>query len=458
MTLPSSIAMRSSRRNARTLAVFASIAMAVLVSACSSEPAARLVVRDERNALDVSRLEKAAAPLLARGADVALFVAAKGDDTGRDLTYRLNAEALGHDGNAGIAPSAIAIYVSYAPRYSELRAGSRWSEFLPSVTLRAIRDRTLNAALRRTDGDTADGIVATLDALDAAIASGQDANRMVGRLAMIGVGALVGGLLLAALLTGRFADMWAATPIGRWQQRRATRQRYRQEVEVARSTLTLSQQSARQRSEQSGIADTRLDAELAAIETTRADLFARPLDDPAVLADLRTLAERYRLLGESIDQAIRDVQRARIRVEAMAQRVTEAIATIKRSLGADRLAGAEASAVGDLALLVADFDACELVRAQLTDPARPVALTDLTILEARYGAVETGVDRLWQQAAPEAHADFMSAKAALSAKRQHGRAGTTPGENGATAQRESSPTLVDINDTGGGPSSDGGPW
>jgi hypothetical protein len=123
--------MPSSWRNARYVAGLASVAMAVLVSACSSEPAARLVVRDERNALDVSRLEKAAAPLLARGADVAVFAADKGDDTGRDLTYRLNAEALGLASNAGVARSAIAIYVSYAPRYSELRAGSRWSEVLP---------------------------------------------------------------------------------------------------------------------------------------------------------------------------------------------------------------------------------------------------------------------------------------------------------------------------------------
>jgi hypothetical protein len=429
--------------------------MAVLVSACSSEPAVRLVVRDERNALDVSRLEKAATPLLARGASVAVFVAAKGDDTGRDLTDRLNAEALGLASKAGVAPSAIAIYVSYAPRYSELRAGSRWSDFLPSVTLRAIRDRTLNAALRRNDGDTADGIVATLAALDAAIATGQDVNLMVGRLVMIGVGALVGGLLLAAVLPGRLSGMGAATPFGRWQQRRATRQRYRQEVEIARSTLTLSQQSARQRREQSGIAHAGLDAELAAIETTRADLFVRSLDDPAILADMRTLAERYRLLAECTDQAIRDVQRARSRVDATAKRVTEAIATIKRSLGANRLAGAEASAVGDLALLVADFDACESVRAQLTDPAQLVALADLTMLEARYGAVETGIDRLWQQAAPEAHADFMAAKAVLSTK---SRPGATPGENGAPAREAGGSTPIDINDTGGGPSSDGGPW
>ncbi len=438
--------------------MLAGIAMAVLVSACSGEPAARLVVRDERNAVDIALVERAAAPILARGADVAVFVADKGDDTGRDLTDRLNAEALGLASNAGIAPSAIAIYVSYAPRYSELRAGSRWSEFLPSVTLRAIRDRTLNAALRRNDGDTADGIVATLDAFDAAIASGQDANRMVGRLAMIGVGALVGGLLLAALSTGGIAGMWSAAPFGRWQARRATRQRYRQEVEIARSSLELSEKSARQRSKQSGVADAGLDAERATLELTRAELFARSTDDPAVLADMRTLAERYRLLAERTDLAIRDVQRARSRLEATAQRVTGAVATIKRSLGADRLAGAEASSVGDLALLGADFDACELVRLQLTDPARPVALADLTLLEARYGEVETGVDRLWQQAAPEVHADFIAAKAALSAKRQHGRIGATPGEDGATARRESSSTPVDIDDTGGGPSSDGGPW
>ncbi len=58
---------------------------------------------------------------------------------------------------------------SREPRYSELRAGSRWSKALPPEALRAIRQETLNPALRA--GGFADGVAATLAALDARIAN-----------------------------------------------------------------------------------------------------------------------------------------------------------------------------------------------------------------------------------------------------------------------------------------------
>src|SRR5262249_17396455 len=119
-------------------------------------------------ALDRPRIEDAAAPLIARGAIVAIMVVERGDEQGADFARRLEAAELLRGG--AVVEEAIALYVSRDPHYSELRAGGRWSGALPSEALRALRQDVLNPALR-ADNFT-DGVAATLVALEAGIAGG----------------------------------------------------------------------------------------------------------------------------------------------------------------------------------------------------------------------------------------------------------------------------------------------
>ncbi|HWQ15338.1 MAG TPA: TPM domain-containing protein, partial [Roseiflexaceae bacterium] len=119
--------------------------LAALLAGCATAPG-RLVAVDDAGRLDRARVEAAAGPLVARGAAVAVFVVAQGDDRGEDFARRLDAVGLLRGGQ--IVPEGIGIYVSLAPRYSELRAGGRWSDALPPRRLRAIREEALNVELR----------------------------------------------------------------------------------------------------------------------------------------------------------------------------------------------------------------------------------------------------------------------------------------------------------------------
>lgn len=221
------------------------LVLLALLAACAA-PAGRLVV-DDAEALERDAIAAAAAPLLGRGASVGVFVAAQGDATGADFDRRLAAAGL-REGEA-IAPAALAVYISLAPRYSELRAGARWSADLPDATLRAIRLETLNPALR--EGAMGAGLAATLAALDERLASPSPWRRLQQAAAYT----LVAAALLAALWLspagqplarlwrrsppGRLAQwLWDQTPAGRGRLQRALRTvelRLENRVEYARS-------------------------------------------------------------------------------------------------------------------------------------------------------------------------------------------------------------------------------
>jgi len=98
--------------------VLAAIAIAVLAASCGRAPAA-LVFVDPAAALDRAQVEAAARPLIELGMTPAVFSVANGDTSGDDFTRRLDAAGLLRSGQ--IAPSAIALYISFEPRYSELR-------------------------------------------------------------------------------------------------------------------------------------------------------------------------------------------------------------------------------------------------------------------------------------------------------------------------------------------------
>jgi hypothetical protein len=142
----------------------------LLLTGCTTQASSpgRLVINDETERLKNAHVAEVAAPLLQRGATVAIFIVERGDNNGDDLSERLTGVGLrGYMGNR-IVPDAIAIYVSYQPRYSELRAGRNWSGALSSEALRNIRTNALNPALR--NGDVTAGVVETLKRFESALA------------------------------------------------------------------------------------------------------------------------------------------------------------------------------------------------------------------------------------------------------------------------------------------------
>ncbi|MBN9419057.1 hypothetical protein ABS71_07545 [bacterium SCN 62-11] len=114
----------------------------LIAVSCWAEPYGLALV-DELKQLDRPSLELAAAPLLKRGASVAIVLVRHGDE--RDVVKQLTQLGLW---NQRISPTGILVYVSLEPRYSELRVGARFSDDLPPSTLEKIRQESLNPALR----------------------------------------------------------------------------------------------------------------------------------------------------------------------------------------------------------------------------------------------------------------------------------------------------------------------
>ena len=151
-------------RRSRHLHLFLLLALIalLLLTGCTTRAASpgRLFVSDETELLRQLEVAKAAAPLVQRGARVVVLIVERGDNSGDDLTRRLTAINQGHSSHDRIPPDAIAIYVSYEPRYAELRAGKNWSNALTNDVLTDIRTRTLNSALRKDN--VTNGVAETL--------------------------------------------------------------------------------------------------------------------------------------------------------------------------------------------------------------------------------------------------------------------------------------------------------
>jgi hypothetical protein len=151
----------------------------LLLTGCTTRAASpgRLFVTDETERLRQLEVAKAAAPLVQRGARVVVLIVQRGDNNGDDLTRRLTAiNPQGYSSHDRIAPDAIAIYVSYEPRYAELRAGKNWSSALTNDALTDIRTRALNPALR--SDDVTNGVTETLRRFESAL-MWRDINNLI---------------------------------------------------------------------------------------------------------------------------------------------------------------------------------------------------------------------------------------------------------------------------------------
>jgi len=151
----------------------------LLLTGCTTRAASpgRLFVTDETERLRQLEVAKAAAPLVQRGVKVVVLIVQRGDNNGDDLTRRLTAiNPQGYSSHDRIAPDAIAIYVSYEPRYAELRAGKNWSSALTNDALTDIRTRALNPALR--SDDVTNGVTETLRRFESALMR-RDINNLI---------------------------------------------------------------------------------------------------------------------------------------------------------------------------------------------------------------------------------------------------------------------------------------
>jgi hypothetical protein len=200
--------MRATHRIPRAMAV-AALALIAFLGGCATAPGS-LVLSDETGSLDRAQVEAAATPLLARGARVAVLVAADGG-MGADLTRRLGEAGLLEGGQ--VAPDTLVLYVSYAARYSELRAGARWSRRLPDTALREARTALLNPALR--DERLLAGVVTTLQALEARIAHPPLAERLATGFSLVVMAGVILAVLAPSPLGERLGRWWRRTPPGR---------------------------------------------------------------------------------------------------------------------------------------------------------------------------------------------------------------------------------------------------
>lgn len=285
------------------------ILFAVLfLSGCGASLPGRLVVNDQTGNLDQARIAGAAAPLLQRGAVVAVFLVERGDDRGDDFTRRLAGESLQRGGR--IAPDVLALYVSFDPRYSELRAGERWSGALPDATLRAIRLETLNPALQA--GLPTAGIAATLERMEVELAmpgwqrlpSGWGWWLVAGMLALVVIALRDHPVLfrlqtaLGATPPGKFASwLWAQTPIARQRARRRLAddmRRLRYDTDAAARELGYALDSLRRAGGSASLLPLAEAAHAALAERHALLENAAPTSD--AVRDLRALLGEYRTL------------------------------------------------------------------------------------------------------------------------------------------------------------------
>jgi hypothetical protein len=296
----------------RVLPAVLLLAAALFLSGCA-RASGRLLLFDEAAALDRARIETAAAPLIARGATLAIMVVERGDEQGADFARRLEAAQLLRGG--AVVEDVIALYVSREPHYSELRAGGRWSSALPSETLRAIRLDVLNPTLR-ADNFT-DAVMAALAALDARLVADASLLGWLGaavRWLVYGLSAAVTLFFFSGLLKSLFEwlkDLWLTSPPGRlvawlWEQtppgrRRALRRRTARVADMLRFTKSRSDAAHGDISAIVVTSDHRkqLRATLDGLDKRRRELARRKTIDAALV---RALEQLYKDYGPLLDE------------------------------------------------------------------------------------------------------------------------------------------------------------
>lgn len=154
----------------------------------------RIVFTDPGGLLDRAAIQRAAQPLINRGAEVAIYLVPSGDNS--DFRSRLTKDGLLRD--SLYRTKMIAIYVALDSRYSVISSGDGWNAALAVNDNRdLIRTQKLNPGLSSKDYTAA--FTATLGAIEAAIVSPPSPN---GSLNISTVPLAILGLVLAVAIGG----------------------------------------------------------------------------------------------------------------------------------------------------------------------------------------------------------------------------------------------------------------
>ncbi|MEN9937959.1 MAG: hypothetical protein RLZZ387_4538 [Chloroflexota bacterium] len=149
-----------------TLRLLAALTWLLLLAAPAFAQSGRLTIEDETGELDRGAVEEAARPLLARGANVGVFLVERGGE--QDAITQLEAAGLGS--GQDVLNDTISIYVSFDPRYAEIAYGDRWNAALRTDdNAGLIRQNQLVPGL--TSGDYTRGVVDSLRAIERSIAA-----------------------------------------------------------------------------------------------------------------------------------------------------------------------------------------------------------------------------------------------------------------------------------------------
>lgn len=125
----------------------------------------QLIIRDPGGRLDRNAVERAARPLVNRGAAVAVYLVEDGGSN--DFTERLVDDGLMRSDGA-MRTNAIAIYVALNQRYSEISYGDDWNAALEvNDNAEYIRTTALNPGL--SAGDFTRGVTTALGAIEESI-------------------------------------------------------------------------------------------------------------------------------------------------------------------------------------------------------------------------------------------------------------------------------------------------
>jgi uncharacterized membrane protein YgcG len=158
----------------------------------------RLLITDPARRLDRAALQRAAQPLIDRGAEVAIYLVQSGGDS--DFVSRLTADGLAR--SDGVARSKlIGIYVALDQRYSSIRFGDGWQAALGvNDNYDLIRKRDFGPGL--SDGNYTGAFASAFGGIEQAIQSPPAPDGSVTNNIDTAPLAAAGGLALAAAAGG----------------------------------------------------------------------------------------------------------------------------------------------------------------------------------------------------------------------------------------------------------------
>ncbi|MBX0330895.1 hypothetical protein K2Z83_24875, partial [Oscillochloris sp. ZM17-4] len=366
-----------------------------------------------------------------------------------------------------IAAGVIGVYVSLSPRYSELRAGERWSSELPAPTLERIRQSVLGPALR--EGRAADALAATLAAIEAEIQAAKGREQLQLSVVIVVFTIIIAGVLLMShqdelnrrwkhSAPGRLTTwIWGRTPAGRAEARRELLRA----ADAERGRIDTLDGQVRQKLDLLGAPQD--------LQETYDELTARrgAMRQGEDLAELRALRSAYDSWLADVDDLIGTRATKQSRAAAARQQLARLRADMQRAAKPTRsqrkgrqprpVSADELAQLAALEARLAELDASDAQLARLWHTAQDRQVW-LHQLGTAYRALGAEALELWKTTCPEAYAaEEIRMLAATRAHLAGGSAGssyTSPPPSGDPTSSSDWPSDYG----GGGESRAGGEW